>query len=175
LKFSKRIARIGALLTIYLGLIGMIGVLGRIALPRFISGLQNFIEKRDSYIASFESSAVAAADKLGIGDVVRGQAQTVLFFRNPSADANDYAHWNLNPLEMAFIQGKAYPNLKRALLLSRPVTGESVILNTELGGLGNLLRLFESGRSSVLLAEELYKMYGNNFVDEYLKKQGSFE
>ena len=59
LKFSKRIARIGALLTIYLGLIGMIGVLGRIALPRFISGLQNFIEKRDSYIASFEASAVA--------------------------------------------------------------------------------------------------------------------
>ena len=50
---------------------------------------------------------------------------------------------------MAFIQGKAYPNLKRALLLSRPVTGESVILNTELGGLGNLLRLFESGRSLV--------------------------
>lgn len=69
LKFSKRIARIGALLTIYLGLIGMIGVLGRIALPRFISGLQNFIEKRDSYIASFESSAVAAADKLGIGEL----------------------------------------------------------------------------------------------------------
>ena len=53
----------------------------------------------------------------------------------------------------------------------RPVTNESVILNTELGGLGNLLRLFESGRSSVLLAEDLYKMYGSNFVAEYLKKQ----
>ena len=48
---------------------------------------------------------------------------------------------------------------------------ESVILNTELGGLGNMLKLFESGRSSVLLAEELYKNYGNNFVAEYLKKQ----
>lgn len=139
----------------------------------FIAGLQEGRKNRQAYMAAFQRANVL--DKLGIGDVVRGQAQTVLFFRNPAADANDYAHWNLNPLEMAFIQGKAYPNLKRALLLSRPVTGESVILNTELGGLGNLLRLFESGRSSVLLAEELYKMYGNNFVDEYLKKQGSFE
>jgi hypothetical protein len=72
---------------------------------------------------------------------------------------------------MAFIQGKAYPNLKRAVLLSRPINGESVILNTELGGLGSLLRLFESGRSSVLLAEELYKQFGTEFVGEYLRKQ----
>ena len=135
----------------------------------FIAGLQEGRKNRQAYMVAFQRANVL--DKLGIGDVVRGQAQTVLFFRNPAADAGDYAHWNLNPLEMAFIQGKAYPNLKRAVLLSRPVNGESVILNTELGGLGNLLRLFESGRPSVLLAEELYKMYGTNFVAEYLKKQ----
>lgn len=137
----------------------------------FIVGLQEGRKNRQAYMVAFQRANVL--DKLGIGDVVRGQAQTVLFFRNPAADLNDYAHWNLNPLEMAFIQGKAYPNLKRAVLLSRPVNGESVILNTELGGLGNMLRLFESGRSSVLLAEELYKQFGNNFVAEYLKKQGS--
>ncbi|MBE6457285.1 MAG: hypothetical protein E7011_00525 [Alphaproteobacteria bacterium] len=137
----------------------------------FITGLQEGRKNRQAYMVAFQRANVL--DKLGIGDVVRGQAQTVMFFRNPAADANDYAHWNLNPMEMAFIQGKAYPNLKRAVLLSRPVNGESVILNTELGGLGNMLRLFESGRSSVLLAEELYKMYGNNFVNEYLKRQGA--
>ena len=135
----------------------------------FIAGLQEGRKNRQAYMVAFQRANVL--DKLGIGDVVRGQAQTVLFFRNPAADASDYAHWNLNPLEMAFIQGKAYPNLKRAVLLSRPVNGESVILNTELGGLGNLLHLFESGRPSVLLAEELYKTYGSNFVSEYLKKQ----
>ncbi len=139
----------------------------------FIAGLQEGRKNRQAYMAAFQRANVL--DKLGIGDVVRGQAQTVIFFRNPAADARDYEHWNLNPLEMAFIQGKAYPNLKRAVLLSRPVTGESVVLNTELGGLGNLLRLFESGRPSVLLAEELYKMYGTNFVNEYLKKQGALE
>ena len=135
----------------------------------FITGLQEGRKNRQAYMVAFQRANVL--DKLGIGDVVRGQAQTVLFFRNPAADVSDYEKWNLNPLEMAFIQGKAYPNLKRAVLLSRPINGESVILNTELGGLGNMLRLFESGRSSVLLAEELYKVYGNNFVAEYLKKQ----
>ncbi|MBN1281682.1 MAG: hypothetical protein JW985_01805 [Alphaproteobacteria bacterium] len=137
----------------------------------FVVGLQEGRKNRQAYMVAFQRANVL--DKLGIGDVVRGQAQTVLFFRNPAADANDYQYWNLNPLEMAFIQGKAYPNLKRAVLLSRPVSGESVILNTELGGLGNLLRLFESGRPSVLLAEDLYKTYGNNFVEEYLRKQGA--
>lgn len=136
----------------------------------FIVGLQEGRKNRQVYMAAFQRANIL--DKLGIGDVVRGQAQTVLFFRNPAADAADYAHWNLNPLEMAFIAGKAYPNLKRAVLLSRPVSGESVILNTELGGLGPLLRLFESGRSSVLLAEDLYKQFGNSFVEEYLRKQG---
>jgi len=134
----------------------------------FIAGLQEGRKNRQAYMVAFQRANVL--DKLGIGDVVRGQAQTILFFRNPAADLSDYEHWKLNPLEMAFIQGKAYPNLKRAVLLSRPVNNESVILNTELGGLGNLLRLFESGRSSVLLAEELYKSYGSGFVEEYLKK-----
>lgn len=134
----------------------------------FIAGLQEGRKNRQAYMVAFQRANVL--DKLGIGDVVRGQAQTVMFFRNPGADLSDYEHWKLNPLEMAFIQGKAYPNLKRAVLLSRPVNNESVILNTELGGLGNLLKLFESGRSSVLLAEELYKSYGSAFVEEYLKK-----
>ncbi len=134
----------------------------------FITGLQEGRKNRQAYMVAFQRANIL--DKLGIGDVVRGQAQTMMFFRNPAADENDYQYWNLNPLEMAFIRGKAYPNLKRAVLLSRPVTGESVILNTELGGLGNLLKLFESGRSSVLLAEDLYKQFGNNFVEEYLKK-----
>ncbi|MCL2369440.1 MAG: hypothetical protein FWC83_02075, partial [Alphaproteobacteria bacterium] len=135
----------------------------------FIIGLQEGRKNRQAYMASFQRANII--DKLGIGDVVRGQAQTVMFFRNPAADLADYEHWRLNPLEQAFIQGKAYPNIKRGVLLSRPVTGESVVLNTELGGLGPMLRIFESGRSSVLLAEELYKQFGTEFVEEYLKKQ----
>jgi len=133
----------------------------------FIVGLQEGRKNRQAYMAAFQRANIL--DGLGIGDVVRGQAQTVIFFRNPAAATEDYAHWRLNPTEMAFIKGQAYPNLKRAILLSRPVTNESVILNTELGGLGSLIKLFESGRPSVLLAEELYRQYGVGFVDHYLK------
>jgi type IV secretion system protein VirB4 len=134
----------------------------------FITGLSEGRKNRQTFMAAFQRANVI--DKLGIGDVVRGQAQTVLFFRNPSATTDDYQHWKLNPMEMAFIRGAAYPNLKRAVLLSRPINGESVILNSELGGLGNLLKLFESGRPSVMLAEDLYRQFGNGFVDEYLKR-----
>ena len=134
----------------------------------FIVGLQEGRKNRQAFMAAFQQANII--DKLGIGDVVRGQAQTVLFFRNPAASAEDYQHWKLNPTELAFIKGSAYPNLKRAVLLSRPVTGESVILNTELGGLGNLLKLFESGRPNVLLAEELYAKMGGGFVEEYLRR-----
>jgi type IV secretion system protein VirB4 len=134
----------------------------------FITGLQEGRKNRQCYMAAFQRANVI--DKLGVGDVVRGQAQTVLFFRNPAATGEDYGYWKLNPTEMAFIKGTAYPNLKRAVLLSRPITGESVILNTELGGLGSLLKLFESGRPSVLLAEELYRQFGSGFVEHYLKQ-----
>ncbi|MDR0319408.1 MAG: hypothetical protein LBH81_01575 [Rickettsiales bacterium] len=134
----------------------------------FITGLSEGRKNRQAYMAAFQRANIL--DKLGIGDVVRGQAQTILFFRNPAADASDYENWRLSPMEMAFIQGKLYPNLKRAVLLRRPITNESVVLNTELGGLGPYLRLFESGRKSVLLAEEIYKSQGSNFVWEYLKQ-----
>ncbi|MCL2629083.1 MAG: hypothetical protein FWD33_00080 [Alphaproteobacteria bacterium] len=136
----------------------------------FVIGLQEGRKNRQAYMAAFQRANIL--DKLGIGDVVRGQAQTVLFFRNPAADLSDYDAWRMNPMEMAYIQGKLYPNLKRSVLLRRPITGESVVLNTELGGLGPYLRLFESGRKSVLLAEEIYKTMGSGFVWEYLKKSG---
>ncbi|MDR2685980.1 MAG: hypothetical protein LBB23_04380 [Rickettsiales bacterium] len=136
----------------------------------FIIGLQEGRKNRQAYMAAFQRANIL--DKLGIGDVVRGQAQTILFFRNPAADISDYEHWRLNPMEQAFIQGKLYPNLKRGLLLRRPITGESVILNTELAGLGGYIRLFESGRKNVLLAEEIYKKQGSGFVWEYLRSFG---
>ncbi len=139
----------------------------------FVKGLQEGRKNRQVYMAAFQNADIL--DTLGIGKVVREQAQTVIFFRNKSAAGKETRRmyeelWGLNPLEIAFIQGTAYPNLERAVLLSRPVSNESVILNTELGGLGSLLKLFESGRNSVLLAEELYRTFNNSFVEEYLKR-----
>ncbi|MHA1549856.1 MAG: hypothetical protein ACTSXV_00195, partial [Alphaproteobacteria bacterium] len=134
----------------------------------FITGLQEGRKKRQAYLAAFQQPNII--DKLGVGEAIRGQCQTVIFFRNPQATEADYAGWNLTEKELAFIQGKLYPEMRYAILVSRPVNNESVILNVELGGLGPYLQIFNSGRKQVILAQELRKQPGDRFVAEYLKK-----
>ncbi len=133
----------------------------------FIIGLQEGRKKRQAYLCAFQQPSII--DKLGVGEVIRGQCQTVLFFRNPQAQQEDYANWNLTKSEMDFIFGRSYRDFPYAILLSRPATGESVILDVDLGGLGVYLKLYNSGRKNVLLVEELIKEYGEDkFVTKYL-------
>ncbi len=133
----------------------------------FMIGLQEGRKKRQAYLCAFQQPNII--DTLGVGEVIRGQCQTVLFFRNPQAQAEDYANWNLTQSEMDFIFGRSYRDFPYAILLSRPATGESVILDVNLSGLGVYLKLYNSGRKNVLLVEELIKEYGeDNFVTKYL-------
>lgn len=133
----------------------------------FIIGLQEGRKKRQAYLCAFQQPSII--DKLGVGEVIRGQCQTVLFFRNPQAQQEDYANWNLTKSEMDFIFGRSYRDFPYAILLSRPATGESVILDVDLSGLGVYLKLYNSGRKNVLLVEELIKEYGEDkFVTKYL-------
>ena len=133
----------------------------------FIIGLQEGRKKRQAYLCAFQQPNII--DKLDVGEVIRGQCQTVIFFRNPQAQPDDYANWNLTPAEMDFIFGKSYRDFPYAILLSRPVTGESVILDVNLGGLGKYLRIYNSGRKNVLLVQQLIQEYGEDgFVTKYL-------
>ncbi len=133
----------------------------------FAIGLQEGRKKRQAYLCAFQQPNII--DKLGVGEVIRGQCQTVIFFRNPQAMPEDYVNWNLTTAETDFIFGKSYRDFPYAILLSRPATGESVILDVDLSGLGPYLRLYNSGRKNVLLVEELIKEYGEeNFVTKYL-------
>ncbi len=133
----------------------------------FAIGLQEGRKKRQAYLCAFQQPNII--DKLGVGEVIRGQCQTVIFFRNPQAMPEDYVNWNLTNAETDFIFGKTYRDFPYAILLSRPATGESVILDVDLSGLGPYLRLYNSGRKNVLLVEELIKEYGeDNFVTKYL-------
>ena len=133
----------------------------------FIIGLQEGRKKRQAYLCAFQQPNII--DRLGVGEVIRGQCQTVLFFRNPQAMPADYATWNLTKNELDFVFGKSYRDFPYAILLSRPATGESVILDVNLGGLGPYLKLYNSGRKNVLLVESLIKEYGEeNFVTKYL-------
>jgi type IV secretion system protein VirB4 len=133
----------------------------------FIIGLQEGRKKRQAYLCAFQQPNII--DKLGVGEVIRGQCQTVIFFRNPQAMMEDYANWNLTKSELDFVFGKTYRDFPYAILLSRPATGESVVLDVNLGALGPYLKLYNSGRKNVLLVEQLIKEYGeDNFVTKYL-------
>ena len=63
---SEKTARKGALLTVYLGTIGVVTAAGRFALPRFVLGLQAFVGHKDVYVQSFEKSAGQVLKRIGI-------------------------------------------------------------------------------------------------------------
>lgn len=133
----------------------------------FIKGLQEGRKLRQAYLCAFQQPNII--EKLGVSEAIRGQCQTIIFFRNPQAMPEDYAIWNLSQSELDFIYGRSYRDFPFAILLSRPATGESVILDVNLGALGPYLKLYNSGRKNVLLVEELIREYGEeNFVTKYL-------
>ncbi|MCQ2914505.1 MAG: hypothetical protein MJ247_04860 [Alphaproteobacteria bacterium] len=134
---------------------------------QFIIGLQEGRKKRQAYLCAFQQPNIV--DGLGLGEVVRGQCQTMIFFRNPQGTEEDYMHWNLTPNEEDFVLGRSFKELKYAILVKRPAAGESVILDVNLGGLGPYLKLYSSGAKHVLLSEQLIKEFGPDaFIDKYL-------
>ena len=136
----------------------------------FIVGLREGRKKRQAYLCAFQQPKFL--DEAGLGDVIRGQCQTVIFFRNPQANASDYASWNLTPREMNFILGKEWADSKYAILVSRPAIHESVILDVDLSGLGPYLKVYSSGSKNILLAEKLQQEITDvdQLVQEYLRR-----
>lgn len=141
----------------------------------FIKGLQEGRKKRQAYLCAFQQPNIV--DTLGVGDAVRGQCKTMIFFRNTQATPESYEKWNLTASEYDFIEGKTYRDCPYAILLKRPDAdegrGESVILDVNLGGLGPLLKLYNSGIKNVLLVESLVNEFGEDgFVTKYLDGYG---
>ena len=137
----------------------------------FIVGLREGRKKRQAFLCAFQQPNFLEA--AGLGDAIRGQCQTVIFFRNPQATAADYASWSLSPREMNFILGKEFTDRKYAILVSRPAVHESVILDVDLSGLGPYLKVYSSGNKHVLLAEQLRAQLGddqNAFLRAYLDR-----
>jgi type IV secretory pathway VirB4 component len=135
---------------------------------QFMIGLQEGRKKRQAYLCAFQQPNIV--DSLGLGELIRGQCQTEIFFRNLQGTDEDYENWRLTPMEQDFVFGRAFKELKFAVLIKRPAVNESVILDVNLGGLGPYLKLYSSGRKHVLLAEQLIKEFGPEaFIDKYLK------
>jgi type IV secretion/conjugal transfer VirB4 family ATPase len=133
----------------------------------YLTMLQEYRKRGAAVISAFQRpEAIAQA---GMSEAIRGQCQTMFFFPNPQAKAEDYADWSLTDSEWAYIKGSLplSRRLRRSVLVKR-AGGESVVLDTDLSALGPLLKIFASGRESVAAAAELQRRFGNDWVEHYL-------
>jgi len=133
----------------------------------YLTMLQEYRKRGAAVISAFQRpEAIAQA---GMSEAIRGQCQTMFFFPNPQAKAEDYADWSLTDSEWAYIKGSLpiSRRLIRSVLVKR-AGGESVVLDTDLSPLGGLLRVFASGRDSVASATELQTRFGQNWLEHYL-------
>lgn len=134
----------------------------------FLQMLQEYRKKGAAVISAFQRpEAISAA---GLGEAIRGQAQTTFFLPNPQAKESEYADWGLTDREMDFIKGRlgVSRRLRRAILVKR-ATGESVILDVDLTPLGPFLKIFRSDEPSKQEAEMCMRKYGADWLRHYLE------
>jgi type IV secretion system protein VirB4 len=133
----------------------------------FMQMLQEYRKKSSAIISAFQRPE--AIVQAGLGEAIRGQAQTTFFFQNPQAQEREYADWGLTDREWAYIKGKL-PSARgmRYSVLMKRATGESVILDNNLAALGPLIRVFYSDQASRSLAEQLMRDAGPDWLNIYL-------
>jgi type IV secretion/conjugal transfer VirB4 family ATPase len=133
----------------------------------FMQMLQEYRKRRAAVISAFQRPE--AIMQAGLGEAIRGQAQTTFFFQNPQAQEREYADWGLTEREWDYIKGRLAnaKSLKRSVLMKR-ATGESIIIDTDLSALGPLIRIFYSDEPSRGLAEKLISQHGPDWLAIYL-------
>lgn len=132
----------------------------------YLQMLQEFRKRRASVISAFQRPE--AISNAGLGQVLRGQAQTTFFMPNPQAQEEEYADWDLTDTEMIYIKGRGLgQRLHRSVLVKRG-HGESVILDTDLSILGPLLRIFRSDDQSKKIANNMMEEYKEDWLHYYV-------
>jgi type IV secretion system protein VirB4 len=133
----------------------------------YLTMLQEYRKRGAAVISAFQRPEAIA--QTGMSEAIRGQCQTMFFFPNPQAKADDYADWSLTDSEWAYIKGASpvSQRLKRSVLVKR-ASGESVVLDTDLSPLGPHLRIFASGRDSVAAAIDMQRRLGADWVGNYI-------
>mgnify|MGYP001274345275 CR=1 FL=1 len=134
----------------------------------FFVMLQEF-RKLDAVVLSvFQRPEALKA--MGISEVVRQQAGAYYLFPNPGATAKDYEDFDLTPREIGFVLGQTQParRINRGLLIKRPMTRESVIVDVDLGCLGPYLKFFSSSSKDVALVNDLQRQMGAKWVERII-------
>lgn len=144
--------------------------------PQFADMLRVMYQELRKLYASSVISVFQRPEALAAGSnssqLIRNNAATYFLFQNPGANPEDYAEFGLNPRELSYVLGKSRPArpMNRSVLVKRPLTGESVVIDIDLSRpLGPLLKLLSSAHADVMLASRLQESR-DDWVTEYIRQ-----
>ena len=130
--------------------------------PQFLTFFRRLLQEgrkmRQVCISCFQRPSAIA--ELGLEDLVRGQSPTTIFLRNPMADREWYASYELSEPELDFVLGRTHRELAHAALIKRYAGPHTAIVDTSLAPLGPYLRTYASGRPNVIRYRNLVAQNG---------------
>ena len=136
----------------------------------FFIMLREFRKLGACVISVFQDPNAIDSAGPGVGDTIRQQCGTFYLFPSPSAQASNYAAFQLNEREISYVLGKSRPTrrMNRSLLIKRPGIQESVVVDVDLSPLGPMLGALSSSMSDVQRANELQRQFGEDWLRKYL-------
>ena len=132
--------------------------------------------QRPSQLAEISERVRAQGEQVNLNEMLRANCATQIFLRDPQARPELYADWDLTEREYEFISGSAdwARDFKYAALIRKPDTGESVVVDTNIGSLGDLMHIYRSGVQQSTNAMELQARYpGEEWVPAYVNGEAA--
>ncbi|WP_165356656.1 hypothetical protein [Sphingosinicella sp. BN140058] len=136
---------------------------------KFAAGLQEGRKLGQIFICAFQRPN--AIEETPHAQTIIGQCATQIFFKNVKAKEEDFRIFGLTGRELDFVLGRSHGHLKRAFLLRRMSEAgvESVIIDSDMGVLGDGLQTFASGTTKVRLIRDLAQKDPQNFRRLYME------
>lgn len=142
----------------------------------YLQMLQEFRKLGAVVISVFQRVEALEANR--ITQALTANSGALYLFQNPSGQEKDYAHLNLTEREMNFVLSRSGDirssmtkggGSNRKILIKRPQTRESVILDIDLEKpLGPLLNIFSSSANKASKASDLQSQFGPDWVRHYI-------
>lgn len=137
---------------------------------KFSAGLKEGRKLGQVFICAFQTPG--SIIETGHAQTIMGQCATQIFFPNPKAKEEDLAFFNMTGREIDFCLGRTHNHLPRKFLLRR-VAGddiESIVIDADMGSLGDGLATFASGSGSVRMLREMMEKDPENFRQLYMDR-----
>jgi type IV secretory pathway VirB4 component len=135
---------------------------------KILKKLQEGGKKRQVVVTVWQRPAAMDEVDPDLGQALRSQCPTWIFFRDPGATKAEYAKFQLTDREWDFIRGQYATHLPRAVLMKRPSQNLSVILDVNMECLGELKEFFRSGNEFWTRALELQASDPDRWHERYL-------